>query len=52
MKTLKIAFFTAVLSAAPSLVAASCSSSHQAMSCAEGMTWDAQSSSCVKQINT
>lgn len=35
----------------PMAATAMCSD-HQAMSCAEGMVWDSESHSCVKQVSS
>jgi hypothetical protein len=49
---LKTAFAALALTLAPMMVSAACSSSHQAMSCAEGMVWDSATSSCTKQVSS
>ncbi len=51
---LKKILFTVTISFLPSLALAyNCStSSQQAASCAEGMIWDADMSSCVEQISS
>ncbi|SDN35724.1 Chitin binding Peritrophin-A domain-containing protein [Lutimaribacter pacificus] len=37
----------------PALASATCAGkTHQAMSCAEGTVWDADSQACVAQINS
>lgn len=52
MKT-KLTLATVALIALPAFASAMCSDqSHQAMSCAEGMTWDAATQSCTKQVNS
>ena len=50
LKTLLVA---ATLAAAPLSAFAMCSDkSHQAMSCAEGSVWDAQTGTCVAQVSS
>lgn len=49
---LKTAFAALALTLAPMMVSAACSSSHQAMSCAEGMIWDSATNSCTKQVSS
>jgi len=52
MKTL---FATAFLALSPALAMAGCSSEHmdvQAMSCVDGSTWDAATSTCVPQTTS
>jgi hypothetical protein len=52
MKTL---FATAFLALSPAIAMAQCSSEHmdvQAMSCADGSTWDAATSACMPQITS
>lgn len=52
MKT-KTALAALALITLPALASAMCSDkSHQAMSCAEGMVWDAATSSCTKQVSS
>lgn len=51
MKTTKTLFVALALSALPTLGFAACSGyGHQeaAMSCADGMVWDAEAKACVK----
>ncbi|HEY9019902.1 MAG: hypothetical protein QUV10_04265 [Paracoccaceae bacterium] len=48
---LKTAFAALVLTLAPMMVSAACSSSHQAMSCAEGMVWDSETRTCTQQLS-
>lgn len=40
----------AMLTVLPALSYAGCSGSHQAMSCAEGTVWDADTQTCVEQV--
>lgn len=53
---IKTLFATAFLALSPALaMAEGCSSKHmdvQAMSCADGSTWDAATSTCVPQITS
>jgi hypothetical protein len=48
----KTAFAALALTLAPMMVSAACPSSHQAMSCAEGMVWDTETRSCTKQATS
>ena len=54
--TIKTALVAAVLALSPSLaMAMGCQwgdHSEQAMSCAEGMTWDAATETCVEQVTS
>ena len=50
---IKTLLAAAALALVPALGFAACSgSSHQAMSCAEGTVWDAESGTCVSQISS
>ena len=49
---LKTVFAALALTLAPMMVSAACSSSHQAMSCADGMIWDSETRSCTKQLSS
>ncbi len=51
--TIKTLIFAAALVAIPAASFAYCSGrGHQAQSCAPGTVWDADSQSCVKQVNS
>ena len=55
--TIKTAALTAVLALAPSLaLAMGCSGfgheTEQAMSCAEGTVWDAETETCIEQVTS
>jgi hypothetical protein len=51
MTSVKTLVVAAALSVVPAISMAMCGSkSHQAMSCAEGMVWDAQQQACVQQV--
>ncbi len=48
---IKAALTALALTLVPTLgLAMGCNSEKRAQSCAEGMSWDAQSQSCVKQV--
>jgi len=50
---MKTALAILALASFPAFAQAMCSDkSHQAMSCAEGMVWDAQTGSCTKQVSS
>lgn len=49
---IKTLLAAAALATLPALGFAACSGSHQAMSCAEGTVWDADSGTCVSQISS
>ncbi|MGR3802293.1 chitin-binding domain-containing protein [Marinibacterium profundimaris] len=50
---LKTAIVTLALATLPALASADCSWSHQqAQSCAAGTTWDAETRTCVEQVNS
>jgi hypothetical protein len=54
-KMMKTLFATAFLALSPAIAMAQCSSEHmdvQAMSCADGSTWDAATSACMPQITS
>ncbi|MWD30045.1 adenylosuccinate lyase [Aquicoccus sp. SCR17] len=49
--TLKTLLAAAVLTLSPVIAGATCSAhKDQAMSCADGLVWDAETSSCVQQV--
>ena len=48
---LKLVMTTLALCAAPLAAMAECST-HQAMSCGEGMVWDNDARTCVKQVSS
>ncbi len=47
----KTIFAALALTLTPMMVSASCSTSHQAMSCADGMVWDNETRGCTKQLS-
>ena len=50
--TFKTAFTALLLTMLPVASFAMCEHDRQVQSCAEGMVWDIESSSCVKQITS
>lgn len=50
--TIKTAFAAIALAVLPAFGYAACSTSHQAMSCADGTVWDAATQSCVQQVSS
>lgn len=50
--TLKTLFAALALTLAPMVASAMCSSTDQAMSCADGMIWDSETRSCTKQLSS
>lgn len=51
--TAKILMTAVALTVLPAAAFATCSGkSHQAMSCAEGSVWDADTRSCVQQVSS
>ncbi|MDJ0630300.1 MAG: chitin-binding domain-containing protein [Rhodobacter sp.] len=52
---IKTAIFATILAVAPTLTFAACNWQHstqEAMSCAEGMVWDAETETCVEQVTS
>lgn len=51
--TFKTALVAIALATLPAIASAECSWSHQqAQSCAQGTVWDADSRTCVEQVNS